>query len=198
VGIVIATFGPTFLRPTFLVADIVRALTLVSLVVASIGWGGTAFPVMALSLLGVVVPRMLGLRPAFDVLVCTLVLIAGWSSVLEWYTSLFLWDKLIHVVLTGLLAAVLYVIGADLRAVPAPSDERRVVVALLALCAGLAVGAAWEMGEWLGHNFVDSAIFVGYDDTIGDLAADGAGGLLAGFGLPWLAARRTVVRPGGR
>jgi hypothetical protein len=194
-GLVIATLGPTFLRPTFLVADVVRALTLVSLVVATIGWGGTAFPVMALSLLGVVVPRMLGLRPAFDVLVCVLVLVAGWSSVLEWYTSLFLWDKLIHVVLTGLLAAVLYVIGADLRAVPAPSEERRVVVALLALCAGLAVGAAWEMGEWLGHNFVDSAIYVGYDDTIGDLAADGVGGLLAGFGLPWLAARRTVVRP---
>jgi hypothetical protein len=52
------------------------------------------------------------------------------------------------------------------------------------------------MGEWLGHNFVDSKIFVGYDDTIGDLAADGSGGLLVGLGLPWLAARREVVRPG--
>ncbi|WP_420370393.1 hypothetical protein [Curtobacterium sp. L1-20] len=194
----IATLGPTFLRPTFLVADVVRALTLVSLVVASIGWGGTAFPVMALSLLGVVVPRMLGLRPAFDVLVCVLVLVAGWSSVFEWYTSLFLWDKFFHVVLTGLLAAVLYVIGSDLRAVAAPSEEPRVVVAVLALAAGLAIGAVWEMGEWLGHNFVDSAIYVGYDDTIGDLAADGAGGLLIGFGLPWLSARRTVLRPGER
>ncbi|QZQ56702.1 hypothetical protein KZI27_07810 [Curtobacterium sp. TC1] len=191
----IATLGPTFLRPKFLVADVVRALTLVSLVVASIGWGGTALPVMALSLLGVVVPRMLGLRPAFDLAVCVLVLLAGWSSVLEWYTSVFLWDKFMHVVLTGLLAAVLYVIGADLRAVPAPDGERRVVVAILGLCAGLAIGAAWEMGEWLGHNFVDSAIYVGYDDTIGDLAADGAGGLLVGLGLPWLAARREVVRP---
>ncbi|WP_146249277.1 hypothetical protein [Curtobacterium sp. MCLR17_042] len=192
----IATLGPTFLRPRFLVADVVRALTLVSVVVATVGWGGTAFPVMALALLGVVVPRMLGLRPAFDVAVCVLVLLAGWSSVLEWYTTVFLWDKFMHVVLTGLLAAVLYVIGADLRAVPAPHAERRVVVAVLALCAGLAVGAVWEMGEWLGHNFVDSKIFVGYDDTIGDLAADGAGGLLVGLGLPWLAARREVVRPG--
>lgn len=191
----IRTLGPTFLRPRFLVADVVRGLTLVSLVVATIGWGGTAFPVMALCLLGVVVPRMLGLRPAFDVLVCVLVLVAGWSSVLEWYTSVFLWDKLVHVLLTGLLAAVAYVLGSDVRAVPAPHSERPVVVAVLALCAGLAIGAAWEMGEWLGHNFVDSAIYVGYDDTIGDLAADGFGGLLAGFGLPWLAAERTVVHP---
>jgi hypothetical protein len=196
VGVVIATLGPTFLRPRFLVADVVRALTLVSVVVAAVGWGGTAFPVMALALLGVVMPRMLGLRPAFDVAVCVLVLLAGWSSVLEWYTTVFLWDKFMHVVLTGLLAAVLYVISADLRAVPAPHAERRVVVAVLALCAGLAVGAVWEMGEWLGHNFVDSKIFVGYDDTIGDLAADGSGGLLVGLGLPWLAARREVVRPG--
>ncbi|MCA5922506.1 hypothetical protein [Curtobacterium oceanosedimentum] len=192
----IATLGTTFLRPRFMAADVVRALTLVSLVVATIGWGGTAFPVMALCLLGVVVPRMLGLRPTFDMAVCLLVLLSGWSSVLEWYTSVFLWDKFMHVVLTGLLAAVLYVIGSELRAVPAPDSERRVVVAVLALAAGLAIGAVWEMGEWLGHNFVDSRIFVGYDDTIGDLAADGAGGLLVGLGLPWLAARREVVRPG--
>ncbi|MGN8049947.1 hypothetical protein ACTJKO_09680 [Curtobacterium sp. 22159] len=192
----IATFGPTFLRPRFLVADVVRALTVVSLVVAVIGWGGTSFAVMSLCLLGVVVPRMLGLRPVFDVLVCVLVLVSGWSSVLEWYTTVFLWDKLIHVLLTGLLAAVLYVIGSDVGAVPAAPDGHRVVVAVLAVCAGLAVGATWEMGEWLGHNFVDSSIFVGYDDTIGDLAADGFGGLLAGFGLPWLAARREVVRAG--
>ncbi len=192
----IATLGTTFLRPRFMAADVVRALTLVSLVVATIGWGGTAFPVMALCLLGVVVPRMLGLRPTFDMAVCLLVLLSGWSSVLEWYTTVFLWDKFMHVVLTGLLAAVLYVIGSELRAVPAPDSERRVVVAVLALAAGLAIGAVWEMGEWLGHNFVDSRIFVGYDDTIGDLAADGAGGLLVGLGLPWLAARREVVRPG--
>lgn len=192
----IATFGPTFLRPRFLVADVVRALVLVSLVVAVVGWGGTSFAVMSLCLAGVVVPRMLGLRPAFDVLVCVLVLVAGWSSVLEWYTSVFLWDKVVHVLLTGLLAAVLYVLGSDAGAVPPAAGGRRVAVAVLALCGGLAVGATWEMGEWLGHNFVDSAIFVGYDDTVGDLAADGFGGLLAGFGLPWLAARRAVVRPG--
>jgi hypothetical protein len=196
VDLVIATIRPTFLRPRFLVADVVRALTLVSLVVATIGWGGTAFPVMALSLFGVVLPRMLGLRQAFDLAVCLLVLLAGWSSVLEWYTSVFLWDKFVHVVLTGLLAALLAVVAADLRLVPHAPDAGRVSVALLVFCAGLAIGAVWEMCEWLGHNYVDSAIYVGYDDTIGDLAADGAGGLLAGFALPWLAARREVVRPG--
>ena len=195
----IGALGPTFLRRRFLPADVVRALTLVSVPVATIGWGGTSFAVMALALLGVVVPRMLGLRPAFDLGGCVLVLLAGWSSALEWYTSVFLWDKFVHVVLTGLLAALLAVVAADLRLVPHAPDAGRIAVALLVFCAGLAIGSVWEMGEWLGHNFVDSSIYVGYDDTIGDLAADGAGGLLAGFALPWLAARREVVgRPARR
>lgn len=192
----IATLGPTFLRPRFLAADVVRALTLASLVVATIGWGGTAFPVMALCLLGVVVPRMLGLRPAFDVLVCVLVLVAGWSSVLEWYTSVFLWDKVVHVLLTGLLAAVAYVIAADLRVVRPATRSPLAVVVVVTTVAAFGIGAVWEIGEWAGHTYVDSAIFVGYVDTIGDLAADGFGGVLAGFGLPWLAARRSVVRAG--
>lgn len=192
----IATLGPTFLRPRFLAADVVRALTIVSLVVATIGWGGTAFPVMALCLLGVVVPRMLGLRPAFDVLVCVLVLVAGWSSVLEWYTAVFLWDKVVHVLLTGLLAAVAYVIAADLRVVRPATDSPLAVVVVVTTVAAFGIGAVWEIGEWAGHTYVDSAIFVGYVDTIGDLAADGFGGVLAGFGLPWLAARRSVVRAG--
>ena len=191
----IATLGTTFLRPRFLPADVVRALTLVSLPIATIGWGSTSFAVMSLALFGVVLPRMLGLRQAFDVAVCLLVLLAGWSSALEWYTSVFLWDKVVHVVLTGLLAALLAVIAADLRLVPHAPEAGRVPVALLVFSAGLAIGAVWEMGEWLGHNYVDSRIYVGYDDTIGDLAADGLGGLLVGFALPWLADRREVVRP---
>ncbi|MBA8991542.1 putative membrane protein YqgA involved in biofilm formation [Curtobacterium pusillum] len=194
----ITSLGPTFLRPRFLVADAVRALTLVSLVVAVIGWGGTSFAVMSLCLLGVVVPRMLGLRPAFDVLVCVLVLVSGWSSVLEWYTTVFLWDKVVHVLLTGVLAAVAYVIGSDVGAVSTVERARQPIAVVLATVAGFAIGAVWEIGEWAGHTYVDSAVAVGYLDTIGDLAADGLGGLLAGFALPWLAARREVVRPGGR
>uniref|UniRef100_A0A942T0C1 DUF2238 domain-containing protein n=1 Tax=Neobacillus citreus TaxID=2833578 RepID=A0A942T0C1_9BACI len=187
------TLGPTFLRPRFLPGDVLRGIALVSLPVATIGWGGTSFAVMALTLLGVVVPRMLGLRAAFDVAVCVLSLVGGWSSVLEWYTTVFLWDKLVHVVLTGLLAAVLYVIASDLGVVPAAPSARLPVIVVMTTLAGFAIGAVWEVGEWAGHNYVDSAIYVGYDDTIGDLAADGLGGMIAGFGLPWLAARREVV-----
>ncbi|OIH95662.1 hypothetical protein [Curtobacterium sp. MCBA15_001] len=195
----VATAGPTFLRRprgAELVADALRVLTLVSIPVVAVGWGPIAFAVMALTLLGVVVPRILGLRPAFDTALCLLALVAGWSSVLEWYTTVFLWDKLVHFLLIGALSILVVVIGSDVRALP---DVRRMplaTVVVLAGTAGLAIGGVWEMCEWVGHTYLDSSIFVGYDDTIGDLAADTAGAVAAGFLVRSSAADRRVVTPG--
>lgn len=193
----IAALGPTFLRRPHgaeWIADAVRVLAVVSIPVAAVGWGGVSFAVMMLALFGTVVPRTLGLRPALDVGLSALALVAGWSSVLEWYTSVFLWDKVIHVGLCGALAALVYVIGVDLRVVPPAGTTGRVVVLVLCGTAGLALGGVWEMCEWVGHTFVDATIRVGYDDTIGDLAADLGGGLAVGLVMPWLSADRRVVR----
>jgi hypothetical protein len=195
---VIAALGTTFLRRphgAVWAADVLRVLTLLSVPVALVGWGPVAFAVMLLALLGAVVPRMLGLRPTFDVAVVLLSLVAAWSSPLDWYTTVFLWDKVVHVVLVGLLAALVYVIASDAGVVAAAPKVGVVLSALVSLAAGLAIGSVWEMGEWLGHNFVDATIYVGYDDTIGDLAADGFGALVAGFALPWLSRERRVVQP---
>jgi len=195
---VIATLGTTFLRRphgAVWAADVLRVLTLVSVPVATAVWGGVAFAVMSLALLGAVVPRMLGLRPTFDTAVVLLSLVAAWSSALDWYTTVFLWDKVVHVILVGLLAALLVVIASDLGVVASAPRAGVLLSALVALAAGMAVGSVWEIGEWLGHNFVDDTIVVGYDDTIGDLAADGLGALLAGFALPWLSRERRIVQP---
>lgn len=194
--------GPTFLRRprgAEWVADVLRVLTVVSVPVAAVGWGGVSFAVMLLVLLGAVVPRMLGLRPAFDTGVVALSLVAGWSSVLEWYTTVFLWDKVVHVLLGGLVAALIVVIGADVGVLRRLADvsgvAQRAAVVVVTTFAGLGIGGVWEMLEWVGHTYLDSSIFVGYGDTIGDLAADGAGALVLGFLLPWLARdRRAVLR----
>lgn len=196
---IVTTAGPTFLRRprgAEYVADVLRALTLVGIPVAAVGWGPIAFAVMSLTMLGVVVPRILGLRPAFDTALCLLALVAGWSSVLEWYTTVFLWDKIIHFLLIGALSILVVVIGSDVRVLP---DVRRmplVAVVVLAGTAGLAIGGVWEMCEWVGHTHLDSSIYVGYDDTIGDLAADTAGAVAAGFAVRASAADRRVVDPG--
>jgi hypothetical protein len=70
-----------------------------------------------------------------------------------------------------------------------PSHGHRAGLIVSTVAVGLAAGVLWEIGEWWGHNIVDDAIYVGYDDTIGDLVSGGAGALVAGLGLPFLAAR---------
>jgi glycosyltransferase involved in cell wall biosynthesis len=58
---------------------------------------------------------------------------------------------------------------------------------------GCALGVLWEIGEWYGHTFLDPRIQVGYPDTMGDLASDALGSLVAGVVLVrtarWRAAR---------
>ena len=56
-------------------------------------------------------------------------------------------------------------------------------MAVLTTATGTALAVVWEFGEWYGHTFLDSRIQVGYDDTIGDLAAGMVGALVAGVAL---------------
>lgn len=192
------TVAETFLRrPHGLlehVADAVRVLAVLSVVAVGIGWGVVEIAVLMLALLGTLVPRMLGLRASFDLMVGVAVLGAAWSSVFELYTRIAGYDTVVHFVLNGLLAAVFVVLARRAGWVVSPGDDgrggagrvARIGSALTTVAFGLAAGTLWEMGEWAGHTLVDSAIFVGYDDTIGDLAAGGLGSLLAGLALPFL------------
>ncbi|MFS0728717.1 hypothetical protein ABC270_01405 [Curtobacterium sp. 1P10AnD] len=197
----LGSLGPTFLRPprgAGWAADVVRVFVALSVPVAAIGWGAIDLAVAMLALFGAVVPRMLGLRPAVDVAVVVSSSVAAWSSTLDWYTTVPGWDKAVHVVLVGLLGILLCLIAYDLGVL---HDVRTLpVAALVVVCgaAGLAIGAVWEMGEWVGHTFLDATIFVGYDDTIGDLLADLVGALGGGALLRWAASGRRVVRPSER
>jgi hypothetical protein len=186
-----------FLRPPAgraeWVADGVRAVGTVGVVVAGFGWGPVAFWVSALSLLGVYASRFLGLRPAFDIALGLTLITASWSSVLELYTSVVGWDLVVHFAATGLLAAALFVVAQRLRIVP--TDASATQGAVFTTAFGMSAAVLWEMAEWVGHNFIDPAIFVAYDDTIGDLVAGTAGSVLAGLLLRYLVARSRALTP---
>jgi hypothetical protein len=73
----------------------------------------------------------------------------------------------------------------------APYLRRAPIGAAVAVVAlGLSLGVLWELGEWYGDAHVDPRIQVGYDDTLGDLVAGGAGSLVAGVATALLATRR--------
>jgi hypothetical protein len=192
------TVAETFLRRPHgtleYVADAVRVVAALSVVVVGVGWGVVEIAVLMLALLGTLVPRMLGLRASVDLMVGVAVLGAAWSSVFELYTRITGYDTVVHFVLNGLLAAVVVVLAQRAGWVVSLGDagrggagrSARVGSVVLTVTFGLTAGTLWEMGEWAGHTLVDSAIFVGYDDTIGDLAAGGLGSLLVGLALPFV------------
>lgn len=182
-----------FLRPARTTgehaADLLRVIGLVSLVVVAFGWGFVAMAVFALSMLGVVLPRFLGARATLDLAVCIAVLVAAWSAVLQLYQAISWWDIVVHCTLNGLIAALAWVLCAQLGVslVDAESRYRFVLTVGLTTAFGLALGAVWEMWEWFGHNYLDESIYVSYTDTIGDIAAGGIGSLIAGCSMRFLA-----------
>ena len=169
------------------IADAVRVIGLIAVAVAAIGWGGTAAGVMGLVLIGLVLPRFIGAAPAFDIGLGVILLVAGWSSVVDLYGAIPYWDLLVHFAAGGAIAAGIYLLLAFLDLVPRPDDAsaRLATVLVLTTCFGLAASSVWELMEWAGHTYVDERIFVGYDDSIGDMALGGLGAFAAGFGLKY-------------
>ncbi|MCU1419444.1 MAG: hypothetical protein JWR57_613 [Mycetocola sp.] len=189
----------TFLRPprgpAELAADGVRLLGVLSIVVAFLGWSALDVAVFALGLLGLVIPRFLGIRPSLDAAFGVTVLVAAWSALLDLYQAVPHWDILVHFTLNGLIAAVIYVLAMRCGVIPDPerSQVRLGSIVILTTAFGLAAGVIWEVVEWVGHTYIDQTIFVGYTDTVGDLAAGGLGSLLAGFAGRYLSARSRYV-----
>ncbi|MFB2580347.1 hypothetical protein ACEXQD_03775 [Herbiconiux sp. P15] len=175
-----------------MVADALRVLGAVGVLVAAIAFGPTDAGVLAFVLPGLLLPRFLGVRPAFDIVYCALLLVAGWSNVLDLYTRIAWWDVLVHFACTGVIAVMLYLLLAQLGVVMDPADDRFTPATALVLSAtlGLALSAVWEMVEWIGHTFISGEIFVEYDDTIGDMAMGGLGAVIAGIVLAAVPLRR--------
>ncbi len=171
-------------------ADAVRVLGVIGVAVAAIAFRPTDAGIAALALPAVVAPRILGLRAWFDVSLGITVLAAAWSNVLGLYTAIPGWDLLLHFACTGVLAILVATMLTRSRVVAITRDgPRRTPLVLLPLIA-LAISAVWEMIEWLGWAFVSGEIFVAYEDTIGDMAFGGIGGIVAGLVLARTAVER--------
>ncbi len=171
--------------------DVVRLGGVVSFLVA-LTMGGVAAALFALVLLGLTLLRLSGIPSALDPVTGLLLVVAAWSSVLELYQRYAWLDIVVHLVATGAVAAAVQAALTRAGIFAGPTAElpkARLGVIVSTLSLGLALGVLWEMGEWFGHTLVDERIQVGYDDTIGDLAAGGLGALSAG----WLLA----AGPGG-
>lgn len=169
-------------------SDAVRALAIVVVLASSFTLPFTDFAVLSMSLPAVMLSRMIGLRSGLDLIACLTVFVAAGSNVIDLYRTWTGWDLVVHLVCTGVLAAIALVLLDDAGVIGSTGRRRTPIV--VATIAGLALSAVWEMVEWFGYRFITDAIFVTYDDTIGDMMAGGAGALIAGV----LASRLPLTR----
>lgn len=184
--------------PAEVIADVLRLLAVLSIVVAAIGWG----PLSGLSFVAVVavmlVPRVLHVRASFDIAFGLAVLFSTWSSVLGVYHTTDWWDVPMHFLTNGLCAALLFVVFVRLGVLADPATLRHPALSatVMTTALGLSMGVLWELFEWFGRTYIDDEIYVGYEDSLGDLAWGGLGSLLAGLSMRFLMARpRAVTRP---
>jgi len=169
-------------------SDAVRALAIVVVLASSFTLPFTDFAVLSMSLPAVMLSRMIGLRSGLDLIACVTVFVAAGSNVIDLYRTWTGWDLVVHLVCTGVLAVIALVLLDDAGVIGSTGRRRTPIV--VATIAGLALSAVWEMVEWFGYRFITDAIFVTYDDTIGDMMAGGAGALIAGV----LASRLPLTR----
>lgn len=194
------TVGTSARRPLSLVAgDAVRWGAGASLVVGTALYGAVGAALLSLVLLGTVIPRALGLHGVSDPLLGVVLSVAAWMGLLDLYADVPWLDLAVHLVATGVLAALAWRTLVRLGAVVSPqrvpaagahaSGPARPALGVVVVTTALGVMLAvlWELGEWAGATFVDGSINVGYTDTLGDLAAGAVGSLVAGI----LLARRS-------
>ncbi|MBM7503972.1 hypothetical protein ACFPER_10820 [Agromyces aurantiacus] len=169
--------------PAEWIADGVRLLAVASIVVAGIGWGVQGALSLAFVTVGMLLPRALGVRPAFDIAFGIVALVSVWSSVTDLYITVKWWDLPMHFLLTGLVAALCYVLLVRFGVVADHETLRHPLLSatIVTTALGTSFAALWELWEWFAKNYVDHTTYVGYRDTIGDMAQGVLGALLAGL-----------------
>lgn len=176
--------------PAELVADALRLIAVVSIVVAGVGWGAKGVSSFAVVSVAMLLPRALAVRPGFDIAYGVIALVSTWSSVTDLYGAVRWWDLPMHFLMTGLAAAATYVLMVRLRLIEDVGSLPRPLrsYAVIGTTLGAALSAYWEMFEWFTTTFLDPATVLGYRDTVADMVLGTLGGLVAGLLLPVLTA----------
>ncbi|RCW46110.1 hypothetical protein DFQ14_102412 [Halopolyspora algeriensis] len=172
------------LRTVDTIADFLRVLSLVGLVLAGILYSWSTALVFIVVAAVMLVPRIAALPRPIDLAVGATWLLAGWANVAGWYLTVPWIDIPIHVVTPGATAAAIYLLLVRVSLVP-PLQQRQVrslALVVLTFALGAALAVLWEFYEWFRYAGPQSP-FVGYSDTIGDLFNGCLGSVIAGVGL---------------
>jgi hypothetical protein len=181
----------------------VRVAALVSVVVALVTLGPVDAALLVLVVGGVTLPPLGGVPPWLDAAYGVGLLAAAWCGVLDLYETVVWLDVAMHLVVTGLVAAVAHLVMArrtggvvDPLVARAEGTGRASVIVTAAL--GTTLSVLWEVGEYLGHTYLDPTIYVAYGDTVADLVMGMLGSTVAGALLVRQGSRRATPSSAAR
>jgi hypothetical protein len=166
-------------------AGAVRVVGIGCVLVAVVWRGPVDAALFLLVLAGLVVPVLGGVGRWLDAAYGVGLLAAAWSGALGLYEAVSWLDIVMHLVVTGLVAAVGHLVlarwtGALADPMHPPPSLAAVGSVAVTAALGLALSALWEVGEYLGQTYVDPDIYVTLPDTAGDMVLGGLGSAVAG------------------
>ena len=164
--------------------DLLRVAPLVGAGVLALRGDGGGAAVLALCGALALLGRAASLPRLLDLAFVLALNVQGWGEALGAYDRFAWFDEAAHAVIPALAAPVAYVALARLKVVPDLLEDHdrghRVGIVVVTLSLGLALGAIWEMLEWVADTLWDAGLQEGNTDTVTDLTLDGAGALVGG------------------
>jgi uncharacterized membrane protein YjdF len=123
--------------------------------------------------------RAISLPRFYDASVILVMFLLAWGSALSIYGSWGFYDNLVHFITPLLTTGMFYLLLVRLEVLPEFRDlkqlHHRVGFFLTVLALGMAIGAGWEVIEWLLDQLSDVGRVANADDTATDLISDTLG-----------------------
>ncbi len=116
----------------------------------------------------------------------------GWAWKI--FDALWGYDEVAHAL--GTLGMTLVIGWYGYRPIAAALQRHGWVMLLAVLALGIALGAWWEIAEWIGYWFFAQPSVQVLDDKISDLVADSIGALIAAAFFRWALVERVNGRAG--
>ena len=158
--------------------DLLRLAFFAGTVAFAVMGRSTAVGLTAASVL-LLVARIVNLPRRFDLGLIVAMTFIAWGTALSLYGEYAFYDTIVHAVTPALYAPVLYVCLVRLGVLTDPADTATVAqhvgVFISTLAIGMAVGAGYEVVEWLSDSLLGTAFVENADDTGRDLLADTLG-----------------------
>jgi hypothetical protein len=163
--------------------DLARLGFLVAAVVALVLGDLSDAVRLALTCLLLALARWLDLPRPFDLALIVGMFLQAFGNAAGLFASFGPYDVIVHFVLSLAVAPCLYLLCARFGVVPDLADAERhhqLGIFLITFAFGLALGALYEMYEWVSNHALGGHLHVGYSDTIADLLDDAIASLCGG------------------